>query len=123
MLRRLIATALFIGEIASGITVPSQAQEMRITCYTSKSTAYTFSGQLVHEGGCASNVENLGKMAFIYNSNFEFIGMYECNDIGSNYCLKNGTALDIWQPSLDECYEFIGKNGDYAYVIFIDAEG
>lgn len=122
LLKVLIATivatiSLMMQPSADDINAP---QLMRVTCYTGGTI--TYSGQAPREGICASNYANMGKVAIIYDSNMNYIGIWECLDVGSNCCLQNGTALDLWMPDLGSCYEFVGTYGDYLYVQFIDAE-
>lgn len=119
MFRGLILAVLACVEIASA-QIP-QGQVMRITCYTAPPTAHTYSGQLVHEGGCASNKANLGKTAYLYTiDTHELVAVLECNDIGGNSMLKNGTALDVYMPTYDACWDWVNCYGDHLLVIMED---
>ncbi|MBQ0112381.1 MAG: hypothetical protein KBT03_04545 [Bacteroidales bacterium] len=94
---------------------------MRVTCYlpTGNKTA---SGVYPKEGMCASNRENLGKYAVVYDQEGEMIGIYLCADTGSNKKLKNGTAIDIYRDDMESAKAFIKAHGDFQYVAIVDKE-
>lgn len=55
----------------------------------------------------------------------DFIGVYEVEDTGSSKGITEGNVIDIWQPDMDACQEFMnlvyeddckGK----VFVIFLD---
>ena len=48
------------------------------------------------------------------------IGIYEVKDTGSAESLKNGTSIDIYFDTLEDCEKFIEEHGDYQYVRIID---
>lgn len=94
-------------------------QKVRCTCYlpTGNKTA---DGTVPYEGVCASNREHLGDVAVLYSVNGEFIGFFECRDVGGHRKLRNGTAVDIYRDSLDRAWEWVGEHGDYVYVYWIE---
>lgn len=93
------------------------------------------------EGICAYQEQYLGWLAIVYEDNNgkpgEIIGYYEIYDTGygietdvvnprtgKNYgSLEIGTSIDIFQNSLEECYEFIEEHGDSCFIQLVYAEG
>lgn len=105
-----------------------QPQIIRCTCYCDQ--GYTKSGQWVREGIIAGKEEWMGKAAYLYEvkedgSIGDFIGIYEFLDTGYgiNGSLIEGTSVDVYQPTLERCYEWIGEYGDYVYMQIIDGKG
>lgn len=98
------------------------AQKVRCTCYipTGHKTA---DGTVPYEGVIASNRDNLGDCALLYTLDGEYIGLFECRDIGGNRKLRNGTAIDVFRDTLDRAYDWIGEYGDYVMIIWIECEG
>lgn len=94
-------------------------QKVRCTCYlpTGNKTA---DGTVPYEGICASNRDHLGDVAVLYSVDGEFIGFFECRDIGGHQKLRNGTAIDIYRDSMDHAWEWVGEWGDYVYVYWIE---
>ena len=92
---------------------------MRVTCYTWTGNK-TASGCYPYEGICASNEENLGKVAIVYDKDMVLIDIYEIKDTGSAERLKNGTSIDIYFDTLEDCENFIQQHGDYQYVRIIE---
>ena len=94
-------------------------QKVRCTCYlpTGNKTA---DGTVPYEGICASNREHLGDVAVLYSMKGEFIGFFECRDVGGHRKLRNGTAIDIYRDSMDRAFEWIGEYGDYVYAYWIE---
>lgn len=94
-------------------------QKVRCTCYlpTGNKTA---DGTIPYEGICASNRDHLGDVAVLYSVDGEFIGFFECRDIGGHQKLRNGTAIDIYRDSIDRAWEWVGEWGDYVYVYWIE---
>lgn len=101
---------------------PVETETMRCTCYlpTGNKTA---DGTEPYEGIIASNRDHLGDMALLYTMDGEYIGMYECRDIGGGRMLRNGTAIDVYRDNMDRVREWIHTYGDYVQVIWIEAEG
>ena len=94
---------------------------MRVTCYYGGEV--TKSGQKPRKGICAGAEQWLGYLAVVYDSDMNFIGYWEVLDTGSHERLTSGSSIDIWQPDLESCNEWISTYGDYCYVQLIDAEG
>lgn len=96
-----------------------ELQKVRCTCYlpTGNKTA---DGTVPYEGICASNRDHLGDVAVLYSTEGEFIGFFECRDVGGNRKLRNGTAVDIYRDSMDRAWEWVGEWGDYVYIYWIE---
>lgn len=120
-----IILAMFIVSTIKFDVAASAGQEdpklMRVTCYYGGEV--TKSGQKPRYGICAGPEELIGYLAIVYDKDMEFIGYWEVLDTGSHQRLKDGSSIDIWQPTLDECNRWIEKYGDYCYVQLINAEG
>lgn len=91
---------------------------------------YTKSGQYVRNGIVAGRKEWLGMTAYIWavdedGTIGDFLGIYEFLDTGYgiNGSLKKGTSIDMWHPSEDAVWDWIGEYGDYVYLQIIDAKG
>lgn len=97
-------------------------QKVRCTCYlpTGNKTA---DGTVPYEGICASNRDHLGDVALLYSLEGEFIGFFECRDIGGNRKLRNGTAVDIFRNDWDSIHEWQQEVGDYCYIFWIGGVG
>lgn len=70
------------------------------------------SGQQTRIGVCAGKKEWLGKRAYIYQrlpdgSIGDYLSDYEILDTGGTEGLKNGTVIDVWRPTLEDCQEFM----------------
>lgn len=105
-----------------------EPQKIRCTCYCDE--GYTKSGQYVREGIVAGKEEWLGKVALLYQVDEDgtigdFIGYFEFLDTGYgiNGSLIEGTSIDVYQPTLEKCYEWVGTYGDYVYLQIIDGKG
>ena len=114
----LVAAALLSPITPQG----ADLQEVRCTCYLPTGNK-TYDGTVPYEGICASNKEHLGDVALLYSTDGEFIGFFECRDIGGNSRLKDGTAIDIFRYDMDSAWEWIGEYGDYVYVYWIGGVG
>jgi hypothetical protein len=88
---------------------------MRVTCYTWTGNK-TASGVYPEESMCAARYEDIGKTAYVYDLDYNFIGEFEITDCGGAYSLQNGTSIDIYRDTLERCYEWVGEYGDYLYV-------
>lgn len=88
---------------------------MRVTCYTWTGNK-TASGVYPEESMCAARYEDIGKTAYVYDIDYNFIGAFEITDCGGAYSLQNGTSIDIYRDTLERCYEWVGEYGDYLYV-------
>lgn len=109
-------------------TVGGEPSIIRCTCYCDE--GYTKSGQWVREGIVAGKEEWLGMAAVLWEvdedgSMGDFIGIYEFLDTGYGIegSLQEGTSIDVYRPTLDACYEWVGEYGDYVYLQIVDGRG
>lgn len=117
--------AVMAAVYLSAVTIfgePVEMETMRCTCYLPTGHC-TADGTEPYEGIIASNRDHLGDMALLYTMDGEYIGMYECRDIGGGRMLRNGTAIDVYRDNMDRAWEWIHTYGDYVQVIWIEAEG
>lgn len=116
-----------IGSISASASEPTIAFEdndfhlMRTTGYCIGEI--TANGSAVHEGGCASSEEHLGDVAIIYTLDGEYLGMYECNDLGGAEGIQMGCVIDVYFESLDRCKEWMSKTGGKVMVKYVHGEG
>ena len=91
------------------------------------------SGQETRDGVCAMAKKYIGCVIVVYqrlpdDSIGECIGMYECLDTGGTKGIKSGKVVDVWQPDLDACQDFMdrvyedGCQGK-VYIQIIEGEG
>lgn len=117
-----------------------ELKRVDMTCYTHTGNPCR-NGKMPREGICAYQSEYLNWLAIVYEDNNgepgDIIGYYEIFDTGygsetdvinpktgKNYgSLEIGTSIDIFQDSLEECYEFIEEHGDTAFIQIVYAEG
>ena len=117
----MIVEIMAVAHLLSNMPVTpfgEELQKVRCTCYlpTGNKTA---DGTVPYEGICASNRDHLGDVAVLYSCDGEFIGFFECRDVGGHRKLRNGTAIDIYRDSMDRAWEWVGEWGDYVYVYWI----
>ncbi|MBQ2801700.1 MAG: 3D domain-containing protein [Lachnospiraceae bacterium] len=94
-------------------------KEMEATAYCDEGLCYDET--IPTEGiTCAAEKEYIGKTFVIYDENWMLIGIYECHDTGGDYRIKNGSVVDIYMDSEDECWKF-GRQK--VYVQIVDAKG
>ena len=87
---------------------------------------HTANGSPVHPGGCASSREHLGDVAIIYTIDGNFLGYYECNDLGGTEGIQNGYVIDLYRSNLTQCQSFmklIAANDYKVWVKYIEGEG
>lgn len=96
-----------------------QYKEMEATAYCDKGLCYD---ETVPRAGItvAAAKEYIGKTFVVYDENWTLIGIYECHDTGGDYRIKNGTVVDIYMDSEDECWKF-GRQK--VHVQIVDAKG
>lgn len=99
-----------------------EPERVRCTCYLPTGNK-TYDGTIPYEGICASNKAHLGDIAMLWTEDGDWIGMYECRDIGGNSRLKNGTGIDIYRDDMSRAKDWIAAYGDYVYIVWIEAEG
>lgn len=100
----------------------AELERMRFTCYCPESCpgTVTASGQTVREGIIASSRDHMGDGAILYLEDGTCLGIYECLDTGGSRALINGTAVDVWAPSLEKAQELMELTGGVIYVTWID---
>ena len=108
-----------------------------IRCTSYCDTGITASGVYTRPGIIAGKEEWLGYVAALYevgeDGNIgDFIGYYEFLDTGAGMDMDgdgygdsiiNGSSVDVYQPTLSECYEWVDEHGDYVYMQLIKGEG
>ena len=119
-------------------SLPAEASEkypvrkMRVTCYTYPPGSITASGCEVREGIVAAKKEWMDALVVLYDTDMNLIGYYEVKDTGFGIdqdgdgigSIEEGTSIDVFRDSLERCYEWIERYGDYCYVqIITDAKG
>lgn len=125
-MKRKLQTALLILIVAIMYSANSYAESNRYgNPFPVEVTAYcdngiTASGSHTRTGICAAKKEWIGYTAIIYNSDMELVGIYQIEDTGSDYRLKNGSCIDIWLPDYDSCIKW-GRQK--CYVQIVPAEG
>ncbi len=107
-------------------------KKMRVTCYTYPEGSITASGCEVREGIVAAKKSWMNALVILYDTDMNFIGYFEVKDTGFGIdkdgdgvgSIQEGTSIDVFRSSLDRCYEWTERYGDYCYVQIIpDAEG
>ena len=140
MRKRMIALILIIAilQIILLSFLPVDAAEktdlhrMRVTCYTYPPGSITASGSEVREGIVAAKREWMDALVVLYDMDMNFIGYFEVKDTGFGIdkdgdgigSIQAGTSIDVFRSSLNRCWEWVERYGDYCYVQVIpDAEG
>lgn len=101
---------------------------IRATCYIAHGdNARTADGSVPEVGMLAGKREYLGKSAILYEVKEDgtigdLIGYFEFCDTGGHKGLKNGTRIDVYRDTLSDCYDWIGRYGDYVYLQILDAK-
>ena len=142
-MKKILSVVLVIMLLIRPILADAKEPELKhvkMTCYTHTGNPCR-NGKMPREGICAYQSEYLNWLAIVYADNNgnpgEIIGYYEIYDTGygietdvvnpytdENYgSLELGTSIDIFQDSLEECYEFIEEHGDTAFIQIVYAEG
>lgn len=107
---------------------------MHTTAYCSGTI--TASGTKVRKGICAVNKERMYQLAIVYENvdgkPGQILGYYECLDTGFGAdsdgngigSIQEGKVIDIYQPTLEECYDWMRLTNGKVLVQFIeDAKG
>ena len=142
-MKKILSVVLVIMLLIRPILADAKEPELKhvkMTCYTHTGNPCR-NGKMPRDGICAYQEHYLGWLAIVYADNNgnpgEIIGYYEIYDTGygietdvvnpytdENYgSLELGTSIDIFQDSLEECYEFIEEHGDTAFIQIVYAEG
>lgn len=92
-------------EICSYGNVYGAYKEMQATAYCDHGLCYD---ETVPKAGItvAAAKDYIGKTFVVYDENWTLIGIYECHDTGGDYRIKNGSVVDIYMDSEDECWKF-----------------
>lgn len=119
MAKIMIAHAAEIEEVAP---VQPEYKKMQATAYCL--TGKRCDGGAVRRGIASAAPEYYGMTAAVYINDDgkpgEFLGWYEILDTGGNEGIQNGTVLDIWMPTYEECIEFGRKD---VLVVFVEGVG
>lgn len=97
-------------------------QLVYMTCYlpTGNNCA---DGTPPHPGVCASAPWRIGQDCILYHKDtLEVITRLECRDTGGHQMLQNGTAIDVFQWTMDDAWEWIGMYGDHVYIEWVPRE-
>lgn len=114
---RLSILAISVGLLLTAAT--SEPQLMRVTCYTGGYVTAT--GTEPRYGICAAKPEWYGKTAVVFDSEMNYVDSFTIEDTGSHPRIQSGSSIDIYQPTLAECYDWVGEYGDYMYVQIVDS--
>lgn len=119
MAKIMIAQAAEIEEVAP---VQPEYKKMQATAYCL--TGKRCDGGAVRRGIASAAPEYYGMTAAVYINDDgkpgEFLGWYEILDTGGNEGIRNGTVLDIWMPTYEECIQFGRKD---VLVVFVEGVG
>ena len=113
---------------------------IRCTCYTADEGAITSSGKAVRTGIIAGKSEWQGCVALLYSYKYvdgqpvpmELIGIYEVLDTGAGIdtdgdgegdSIRNGTSVDVFQPTLHQAEEWVDTYGDYVMMQLVEGKG
>lgn len=101
------------------IIVPTEVVQMQATAYCLNGTTAT--GTQTRIGVAASKPEWFGRKVAVYRKGkdgypAEKIGEYTIEDTGGKP-IRNGSVIDLWFPTYDECIQFGRKN---VFVYFLD---
>jgi len=105
-----------------------------------ETTAYcqgeiTASGTKVRYGICAVKEEWMGLTAIVYSNEdgkpMELLGIFECLDTGFGRdkdgdgvgTIEEGKCIDIYFPTLEECYEWMELTDGKCFIQLVDAKG
>ena len=100
-----------------------EPMKIRCTCYTASEGSITADGWKVREGIISGKKEWLGYTAILYDMDMNLIGIFEFKDTGGHHTLVNGTSVDVFRYTLDDCFDWIETYGDYVYIQIVKAEG
>ncbi len=107
--------------------------KMRATAYLDTGNP-TYTGKKGHLGIAGASKNHIGQTGIVYQRLpgdvlGEVIGIYEIEDTGPAEGAANGFVIDIWQPDMDGCQQFMnrvyedGCGGKVFVQFFDDAEG
>lgn len=84
-------------------------RKYRVTCYLPTGSNCA-DGTPPYFGAVASNHANMGRNLTLYKADFTEVGEFTVHDVGGHPDLVNGSALDIFVPTMDEAWDFLYKN-------------
>ena len=61
--------------------------------------------------------------AILYTIDGNYIGIFECRDIGGHYKLRDSTGIDIYRDDMSRAKEWTATYGDYVLVQWVEAGG
>lgn len=93
-------------------------QNIRVTCYTATGN-HMANGEYPYEGAVAGKREDIGKYVVIRTDQDEQI-MKIC-DCGGNI-IQSGKRIDVYRNTLNGCYDWVHKYGDYQEVAILSEE-
>lgn len=101
------------------LITPTEVVQMQATAYCINGTTAT--GTQTRVGVAASKPEWFGRKVAVYRKDkdgnpAEMIGEYTIEDTGGKP-IRNGSVIDLWFPTYDECIQFGRKN---VFVYFLD---
>ena len=116
--RKPVWMTIIFAMLISLMKMPTYAMEMPVEVVKMRATAYedtgnlTYTGKKGHVGIAAASKDHLGETAMIFRRLpgdifGEFIGVYEVEDTGKTKGITQGHVIDVWQPDLDACQEFM----------------
>lgn len=120
------SVAIMTAGIILAVSMRTSAAEfeeptrIRCTTYTSTAGKVTYSGVPARQGILAGKKEWIGKTAILYDEEMNIIGYFEFMDTGATNGLNNGTVIDVYRDSLDNCNKWIRDYGDYVYLQIVD---
>lgn len=99
-----------------------ELQLVYMTCYlpTGNNCA---DGTPPHPGVCASAPWRIGQDCILYHKDtLEVITRLECRDTGGHPMLQAGTAIDVFQWTMEDAWAWVGAYGTHVYIQWVDRE-
>jgi len=110
--------------------------KIRATCYTWTGNRCANGSYPLQGLSVAGKSEWLGKCCIMYAVNEDgsigdLIGIYDFTDTGYGMSVPDndkgtielGQSIDVYQDTLDGCWDWIEEYGDYVYIQVVSAEG
>ncbi|MDD3370021.1 MAG: hypothetical protein PHP50_14265 [Lachnospiraceae bacterium] len=105
--------------------------EMYTTAYTAEQGSITASGCHVRTGICAAKEEWMGKVAVIYSTDYELLGIYEILDTGFGGdadgdgigSIQEGKCIDVFMETDADMRIWMKRTGGKCLVQIIDGKG
>lgn len=117
-MKQLLITIL----LTLAITTQARADELKVTCYCPESCPgeVTASGEYVRDGIAAVGREHFGDCAMIWTLDGQFLGYYECLDIGGTEAIRKGYVIDLWKPDMATCKDIMKVTEGKVIVQWVD---